>query len=67
MQVKNPARQDLSMKTIINTIIETIKFWEEKGMDYKNAGVDIEAGYKSVELMKQKYLEESADSQVLFP
>ena len=53
MQVKNPARQDLSMKTIINTIIETIKFWEEKGMDYKNAGVDIEAGYKSVELMKQ--------------
>lgn len=23
------------------------------GMDYKNAGVDIEAGYKSVELMKQ--------------
>ena len=24
-----------------------------KGMDYKNAGVDIEAGYKSVELMKQ--------------
>ena len=45
-------------------------------MDYKNAGVDIEAGYKSVELMKQhmckeqcdrKYLEESADSQVLFP
>ena len=53
MQVKNPARQDFSMKTIINTIIETIKFWEEKGMDYKNAGVDIEAGYKSVELMKQ--------------
>ena len=41
------------MKTIINTIIETIKFWEEKGMDYKNAGVDIEAGYKSVELMKE--------------
>ena len=46
MQVKNPARQDLSMKTIINTKIETIKFWEEKGMDYKNAGVDIEAEYK---------------------
>ena len=23
------------------------------GMDYKNAGVDIEAGYKSVELMKE--------------
>ena len=25
-------------------------------MDYKNAGVDIEAGYKSVELMK-KYVQ----------
>ena len=23
-------------------------------MDYKNAGVDIEAGYKSVELMKEE-------------
>lgn len=26
---------------------------EGKGMDYKNAGVDIEAGYRSVELMKE--------------
>ena len=26
-------------------------------MDYKNAGVDIEAGYKSVELMKKHILE----------
>lgn len=26
---------------------------EEKKMDYKNAGVDIEAGYKAVELMKK--------------
>ena len=38
-------------------------------MDYKNAGVDIEAGYKSVELMKkfvkgqcdQRYLQTSVD------
>ena len=26
---------------------------EENKMDYKKAGVDIEAGYKSVELMKE--------------
>ena len=26
---------------------------EDYRMDYKNAGVDIEAGYKSVELMKE--------------
>ena len=26
---------------------------EERKMDYKNSGVDIEAGYKSVELMKE--------------
>ena len=40
-------------------------------MDYKNAGVDIEAGYESVELMKKyvkeqcvrKYWADSADSQ----
>ena len=25
-------------------------------MDYKNSGVDIEAGYKSVELMKEQRL-----------
>ena len=33
-------------------------------MDYKNAGVDIEAGYKSVELMK-KYVKETMRSEVL--
>ena len=43
-------------------------------MDYKNAGVDIEAGYESVELMKKfvkgtmrpEVLAVSADFQVLF-
>ena len=29
-------------------------------MDYKNAGVDIEAGYKSVELMKAAYCKDNA-------
>lgn len=33
-------------------------------MDYKNAGVDIEAGYKSVELMK-KHVKETMRSEVL--
>ncbi len=33
-------------------------------MDYKNAGVDIEAGYKSVELMK-KYVKETTRPEVL--
>lgn len=33
-------------------------------MDYKNAGVDIEAGYKSVELMK-KHIKETMRSEVL--
>ena len=45
-------------------------------MDYKNAGVDIEAGYKSVELMKKHVqgtmrpevlTRTSADFPVLFP
>ena len=31
-------------------------------MDYKNAGVDIEAGYKSVELMK-KHVQETTRRQ----
>ena len=35
-------------------------------MDYKNAGVDIEAGYESVELMK-KYVKETMRPEVLFP
>ena len=33
-------------------------------MDYKKAGVDIEAGYKSVELMK-KHVQETMRSEVL--
>ena len=33
-------------------------------MDYKNAGVDIEAGYESVELMK-KYVKATMRPEVL--
>ena len=33
-------------------------------MDYKSAGVDIEAGYQSVELMK-KYVQETTRPEVL--
>lgn len=33
-------------------------------MDYKNSGVDIEAGYKSVELMK-KYVQGTMRPEVL--
>ena len=33
-------------------------------MDYKNAGVDIEAGYRSVELMK-KHVQETMRKEVL--
>ena len=33
-------------------------------MDYKNAGVDIEAGYKAVELMK-KHIDSTMRSEVL--
>ena len=33
-------------------------------MDYKNAGVDIEAGYKAVELMK-KHVQSTARPEVL--
>ena len=34
-------------------------------MDYKNAGVDIEAGYESVELMK-KFVKGTMRPEVLF-
>jgi phosphoribosylformylglycinamidine cyclo-ligase len=37
---------------------------KEETMDYKNAGVDIEAGYKSVELMK-KHVRETMRPEVL--
>lgn len=37
---------------------------KEEKMDYKNAGVDIEAGYRSVELMK-KYVKDTMRPEVL--
>ena len=47
----------LSVKNIFIEMMEAI-------MDYKNAGVDIEAGYKSVELMK-KHVKETMREEVL--
>ena len=47
----------LSVKNIFIEMMEVI-------MDYKNAGVDIEAGYKSVELMK-KHVKETMREEVL--
>ena len=40
------------------------KSLEDNKMDYKNAGVDIEAGYKSVELMKE-HIKKTMRSEVL--
>ena len=40
------------------------RYQEDKKLDYKNAGVDIEAGYKSVELMK-KYIKTTMRPEVL--
>ena len=47
----------------MNANIHSWKGTEEM-MDYKNAGVDIEAGYKSVELMK-KHVKETMREEVL--
>ena len=40
------------------------RYQEDKKLDYKNAGVDIEAGYKSVELMK-KHIKTTMRPEVL--
>ena len=43
-------------RKLVIKITKKQQIQEEKLMDYKNSGVDIEAGYKSVELMK-KYVQ----------
>ena len=40
-------------RKLVIKITKKQQIQEEKLMDYKNSGVDIEAGYKSVELMKK--------------
>ena len=45
-------------RKLVIKITKKQQIQEEKLMDYKNSGVDIEAGYKSVELMK-KYVKET--------
>ena len=51
-------------RKLVIKITKKQQIQEEKLMDYKNSGVDIEAGYKSVELMK-KYVKETMRPEVL--
>ena len=43
---------------------QAIRYKRRTVMDYKNAGVDIEAGYRAVELMK-KHVKETMRPEVL--
>ena len=51
-------------RKLVIKITKKQQIQEEKLMDYKNSGVDIEAGYKSVELMK-KYVKGTMRPEVL--
>jgi phosphoribosylformylglycinamidine cyclo-ligase len=51
-------------RKLVIKITKKQQIQEEKLMDYKNSGVDIEAGYKSVELMK-KYVQGTMRPEVL--
>ena len=53
-------------RKLVIKITKKQQIQEEKLMDYKNSGVDIEAGYKSVELMK-KYVQGTMRPEVHFP
>ena len=52
------------LKDYSRSLKDCVQGEDEKGMDYKKAGVDIEAGYQSVELMK-KYVKETMRPEVL--
>ena len=54
----------LDYRKLVIKITKKQQIQEEKLMDYKNSGVDIEAGYKSVELMK-KYVQGTMRPEVL--
>ncbi len=54
----------IRLREILLTLPQTGCGIERKEMDYKSAGVDIEAGYKSVELIK-KYVAETMRPEVL--
>ena len=54
----------IRLREILLTLPQTSCGIERKEMDYKSAGVDIEAGYKSVELIK-KYVAETMRPEVL--
>ena len=51
-------------RELVIKITKKQQIQEEKLMDYKNSGVDIEAGYKSVEIMK-KYVKGTMRPEVL--
>ena len=51
-------------RKLVIKITKKQQIQEEKLMDYKNSGVDIEAGYKSVELMK-KHIAKTMRPEVL--
>ena len=51
-------------RKLVIKITKKQQIQEEKLMDYKNSGVDIEAGYKSVELMKKYGLGDRKEDEV---
>lgn len=58
------AKDEKTSGNWLSGIFEKVNRMKEEIMDYKNAGVDIEAGYQSVELMKN-YVKETMRPEVL--
>ncbi len=58
------AKDEKLQETGCQEYLKKVNRMKEEIMDYKNAGVDIEAGYQSVELMKN-YVKETMRPEVL--